>query len=121
MKHDPRWCDPEFIETKEDGSKILMMYSPKPSIPLISRRQMIMQIYTIKDHGGPGRHLEVARSVEHPSKPEDTGMFADVRAFIEVIGILVEKNPNGEGSRMTELRSIDLRGNIPGPAVQKAS
>ena len=121
MENDPRWCEPEMIEERQDGSKVIFMCTPKPKIPIISKRQILLESFTLMNHGGEGRHLEVGRSIEHPSKPAASGMFADVRANITVIGILVEKNPKGEGSRMTEIRAIDLCGSLPGAAVKKAT
>lgn len=121
MKHDPRWCDSELLETKPDGSEVIFMKAAKPVIPIVSRRQMICQITSLRNYGGEGRHLNIATSVEHPSKPIPSGMMAEVRATLECVGILCEKNPNGAGTRLTEIKCIDLGGSIPGKVISAAT
>ena len=37
------------------------------------------------------------------------------------MGSLVEPNPNGKGTMLTEIRSVDAKGNIPEGAVKQLS
>jgi len=63
----------------------------------------------------------ISQSVEHPSKPISTGMFATVRGVIGVQGNLIMQNPYGAGTICYEIREIDLAGSIPKAAIKGMS
>ena len=44
-----------------------------------------------------------------------------IRAHVHLMGSLVEPNPNGKGTMLTEIRSVDAKGNIPEGAVKQLS
>ena len=70
---------------------------------------------------GQDKHVNVACSVEHPSKPIGTGYFDYVRAQANLITAVVEKNPNGDGTKYTEIREVDLKGSMTYNVTHKLS
>ena len=120
IKWDSKIIDAKILEKNEDGSIMLHYYSPKPPIPIISQRELLTKLWRIKDYKD-GVYISVGCSVEHPDYPIGTGMFAYVRGHATVQGFMIEKNPNGTGSKFTEIRQFDLGGSIPGAVINKIS
>ena len=46
-------------------------------------------------------------------------MFANIRANVDVSAFMVEKNPHGSGTLVTDIRSIDLGGSIPNALINQ--
>uniref|UniRef100_A0A7S3FXL6 START domain-containing protein n=1 Tax=Strombidium rassoulzadegani TaxID=1082188 RepID=A0A7S3FXL6_9SPIT len=120
LKWDKRWLEGKVVEDKPESS-ILYWKTPKPPIPLVSSREMLVEIFNLKNGLGDGKHIQVMKSAEHPNHPVKSGMFADVRGTIVIYGTKIEKNPKGSGVLLTESRSFKMNGSIPGVAVSKAS
>ena len=78
VKWDERWVEGKVIQ-KDDNSTILHTKTPKPPIPLISQRELVLQFWNIKNWQA-GRHLSISKSVEHADVPIKTGMFAYTRS-----------------------------------------
>ena len=76
--------------------------TPKPPIPLMKEKELVLNFFTVKEWM-KGKHLWVGRSVEHPSKPKQTGMFSIGRAEIILMAVVIEQGQHG-GSKMTEFR-----------------
>ena len=115
---DHRWVKGSII--KEDGDSVTMhCFSPKPPVPMVSEREFVTQIFNLRDVPAPGLFFNLAHSVNDPSKPVATGMFATPRGLVEVQGLLIEANPNGKGTKTTEVRSMNMGGSIPGAVIGK--
>ena len=113
QKWDSRWEKLEVLE-RDDAQKcgVVYMISPKPPIPVVTQREIILKTFTIPNGLGDGKHIQIAKSVEHASKPQGEGYFDYVRGNLHLMALIVEKNPNGPGTRAVELRNIDLCGSI---------
>ena len=79
LQEDPRMCDGSILDKRADGSCVMHFMTPKPPIPLMSKRENVLEVFNIKDYGSEGRFLNIMRSTEHSAKPIKTGMFSDVR------------------------------------------
>ena len=51
-------------------------------------------------------------SVEHPDAPRGTGYFDYVRLTCHIGASIIEKNPNGTGSVMTDISDVDTGGSL---------
>ena len=116
IKWDDRWVGGSILE-RTDDSAVMYAKTPKPPIPLVSERELLLKFFKVKDWQ-EGKTLCICKSVEHPSKPIATGMFATVRADVKIQAVVIEAGPNG-GSQMTEIRHMAMGGSIPGVAIQK--
>ena len=61
----------------------------------------------------------VGLGVEHADAPIQTGMWALVRADLQVQASLICANPNGSGTKFTEVRQINIGGSIPVAVVRR--
>ena len=60
-------------------------------------------------------------TIEHDKYPEKTGYFDYVRATCFVQGTIIEKNPDGEGSKLTEVRHFSPNGGMLTAVVDQVS
>ena len=47
----------------------IYMVSPKPPVPIVAQREMVVKIFMMENGLGAGKHVTFAGSVDHPSKP----------------------------------------------------
>jgi hypothetical protein len=92
--------------------------TPKPPIPLVGARELCLQFWAVKDWKA-GTHLSISKSIEHADHPIKTGMFALTRGHATLQAVIFEKNPNGNGTKMTEVRFMSMKGSIPGAVIEK--
>ena len=57
-------------------------------------------------------------SIDHPDGANDPNNYQ--RATAKLFSLIVEANPDG-GAKMTEVRHIDMAGNLPQMVIGKAS
>ena len=117
LQWDPRFIDGRVLDKKDDGEITFYFKTKKPPVPGISQREMVTRRYNYDYQGNP---LTISHSVDHADVPIDDSFFGMVRANMTVNACLIEKNPNGPGTLMTELREIKLNGNM-GFAVNSLS
>ena len=96
-------------DLSENGVK-MVFYSPKPPIPVISQREICVHLVYEKDKLGAGKHIIAGKSIEHPDAPIGTGIMDYVRATSHCMAMVIESNPDGEGSKITEVRKMSLNG-----------
>ena len=65
MKWDERIVSGKLVERPADGSTVFHHYTPKPPIPVISQRELLLQMWTFKEFQ-PGTTL-VIRPLSNPS------------------------------------------------------
>ena len=58
----------------------------------------------------------IIQTVKKPS-----GWGSNERGNVIIFGTVIEKNPNGPGSKMSSVRLVDMCGNIPGIAIKGGS
>ena len=56
LRWDDKWVDGRILEERED-STVVYFKTPKPPIPMISAREMVIKFFNIQDGAGEGRHL----------------------------------------------------------------
>ena len=117
IKWDTRWIKTDVL-FHEGNEWVLYYMIPKPPIPFFSQRDNLCKFWIVENYG-EGKKLMVGTSVEHEKYPVKTGMFDNIRANVDIAAMLVEKNPNGAGTRLTEIRSIDLGGSIPNAIINQ--
>ena len=88
------------------------MKSPKPPIPFVAQREIVMKYFVLEDCD-VSKHMTLSVSVDHPLKPQTSGMFAYVRGLCYLGSQTVEPNPDGKGTLVREIRHIDLNGLFP--------
>lgn len=113
-----RWLKAKVVE-KKDQSTIINWTSKKPPIPLVNARDLLVEFFTVPNGAGEGRHVQIGKSVEHADCKKPSGMGSNERAQVHVMGSIVEKNPNGSGSKMSHVRIVDMSGKFPGVAINK--
>ena len=115
-----RWNKGKVIE-KKDNSIIINWTSPKPPIPMINARDMLVEFFVVPNGAGEGRNVIVGKSVDHASCPPPKGWGSNERGNVRMFGSIIEKNPNGAGSKITHMRNIDMVGKFPEVAVKKGN
>ena len=66
-----------------------------------------------------GKKGVLGYSVEHPAYPPHSGMFDMIRGHHECNAVIVEPNPYGSGSMITEVRCTHLKGLLPSKVIAK--
>ena len=97
------------------------MTTPKPPVPVVAQREILVKAFTIPNGFGEGKHVNIAGSIEHEKKPIGGGFFDYVRGQLHLMSIVVDKNPDGNGTRCIEIRNIDMMGSIPAMAANQIS
>ena len=69
MQWDERWIKPKILQQNADGSVIMHVNTPKPPIPLVSQRDLVLEMYSLKDVKAQDIHMVIAGSVEHADMP----------------------------------------------------
>ena len=88
---------------------------PKPPVPLVSAREIVATFW--KDEAyGEGKRAFVSRSTTKEGAPvNSSNQLADGRAISQIV------EADGDGSKLTEVRFIDLAGSLMAAVVDKAS
>ena len=84
-------------------------------------RDMLVEFFACPNGAGEGRHVQVGKSVDHPNCKKPSGWGSNERGNVIIFGTVIEKNPNGPGSKMSSVRLVDMCGNIPGIAIKGGS
>ena len=119
VQHDDRWVTPKLLTDNGENGCQITIHTPKPPIPIVAQRELVAEFIYKKNHFGEGKHLICGKSFEHPDVPIKTGMMDYVRGTINCWAQVIEKNPNGEGSLLTEFRNLEMNGSVPTIAVAK--
>ena len=61
--------------------------------------------------------MNTSTGIEHPSWPIGTGYWDYVRAELTVQAELIEPNPDGPGTMLTEIRVMDPKGGLVETAI----
>ena len=110
IKWDERWSNAKII-SRDGNSTVLYFCTPMSPDPQFRQRDFVIQFYLIKNWQ-IGIHLLICQGVEHPDYPEKTGMLGYIRGKVEMQAVIVEQNPYGSGSMVTEIRSLNMEGSI---------
>jgi hypothetical protein len=87
--------------------------TPKSPIPMVSQREVLFKSFQVEEGVGEGKRLNISCSINHPSKDLPAGFFNHVRGLSYLGASMIEKTPDGKGVVQTEVRSMDICGNIP--------
>ena len=113
-----RVTNAEKLGDGENGGVIYHFDGKKPPIPMVSARDVVVNTYKDETNFGEGKRAFIMTSVEHETYPVKSD---PVRLQVEVIATIVEANPSGNGTMITEIRSVDLGGNMFAIAIDKGS
>ena len=61
---------------------------------------------------GEDKLCGVATSVEHQDCPINDGFFK-IRGQYDIMSHVLEKNPNGDGIKYTQIKRLDMKGSLP--------
>ena len=88
---------------------------PKPPVPLVSAREIVVTLWKEEAYG-EGKRALVGRSTTKDGAPvNSSNQLADGRAFSAIV------EADGDGSKLTELRFVDMSGSLLAAVVDKAS
>ena len=115
IKWDKRYINAKVLGHNDaEGSTILHACSNRPPGGglVIAQRDFVIEAFRCKDGLGEGRNIAIGCTVEHAEAPPANGWFDYVRATVHLQAGLVEKNPNGPGTRLLELRHTNPNGGM---------
>lgn len=113
-KWDDRMVDFERLEHfVEDNCSIITMRFPKPPIPVVAQREVVIKGFRCENYFGENDHLTLGTSVDHPARPIGEGYFDYVRALGHIGAFRVCANPDGPGVLLAEVRHVDVQGAMP--------
>lgn len=113
-KWDERWTKSEFLGD-HNGGEAIYIQMPKPPVPLVSAREMVLTFWKVEDYG-EGKRAQIAQSTTKDGAPlNSSNQLAQAKLFAAIV------EADGSGSKMTEVRCIDMCGNLMGAIVDKAS
>ena len=88
---------------------------PKPPVPFVSARELVITFWKIEDYA-EGKRAQIAQSTTKDGAPvNSSNQLANAKLFSAII------EADGEGSKLTEIRFMDMCGSLLAPVIDKAS
>ena len=100
---------------EHEGGEAIYVQTPKPPVPFISARELVLTFWKDKSMFGEGKRVLFGRSTTKEGAPINS---SNVLTYAKVFASIIEAD--GAGSKMTELRTVDM-GNTMAIVVDKAS
>jgi hypothetical protein len=89
---------------------------PKPPVPFVSAREMVITFWKDESILGEGKRVCFGKSTFKLGAPRNTSnVLAEAKLFAGII------ESEGNGSKLTELRIIDMGASLSGFIVDRAS
>ena len=109
-----RWVVAQDLGEHEGGNAFYIQM-PKPPVPLVAAREIVVTFWNDESYG-EGKRAHFARSTTKEGAPlNSSNQLAEIKTFASII------EANGEGTKLTDIRFIDMAGSLPGMVIDKAS
>lgn len=113
-KWDDRWAKSEMLGDHE-GGQALYVQMPKPPVPFVSAREIVMAMWKLEDYA-EGKRAQCASSTTKEGAPVNSdNQLANAKLFSAIV------EADGEGSKLTEIRFLDMGGSLLAAVIDKVT